>query len=858
MRIPTATYRLQFNRDFTLLDALKLVPYFHQLGISDLYCSPLMKAVSGSRHGYDVVDCTQINPEIGTEDDLAKLSLALKERGMGLILDIVPNHMSISEENPWWQDVLEHGPSSLFSSHFNIVWNPPKEVLKNKVLLPVLEKPFKEVLENGELKVVFQDAFFIAYQGKKFPLNPSSLPLLLKSSPAFQKILKELEFLPSSEETDLEKRLKRVHEWKEIKSRMAKIVKNDPHFEKVLQKFNGQKGSPKSFDNLENLLKEQAYRLSFWEAGKEEANYQRFFDVTDLVTMHSENPLVFEEMHALIFKWIEKGWVTGLRVDHIDGLYDPAAYLEKLQNRCGDDFYIIVEKILGKDEQLPKWPICGTTGYDFLNEVNALFVKNKEQMEQIYDKFIGQHADLSEEIIRSKKLVLTDSMASNLNLITRKLEEIAELHRVAHDYTHEDLRNALKEIMAFFPVYRTYIRPNEIRKEDEKIIHSAITLAKKNSPLLNPIFDFIQTLFEKPEIDFVMLFQQLTGPGTAKGLEDTALYRVYPLSSLNEVGMDPKTFGINIEQFHAFNLKRLKEWPHTLNATSTHDTKRGEDVRARIDVLSEDPQAWENALERWQKLNAPHKIQNIPDPSEEYLLYQTLIGSWTSQEDPQYTRRIEDYMVKALKEAKIHSGWSKPNPSYEEKLRIFIQRVLKHPPFLQDLKNFIDPIAKAGLLNSLSQVLLKIISPGIPDFYQGTELFEFHLVDPDNRNPVDYAKRIEALSSESSEKQMFISKLLNFRKANLQLFGEGEYLPLQADSNVIAFARIHKDQAILVISGRFFYKAGSWEQTIILPDQLRGEYRDILSGSGISVKHELIFPKHFADFPFLLLGKYNY
>ena len=680
-RIPTSSYRLQFNRDFTLKQALALVPYFHSLGISDLYSSPLMKAVSGSVHCYDVVDDTEMNPEIGGEEDLANLAHALHERGMGIILDIVPNHMCLSEHNKWWQDVLENGRSSLYADYFDIIWSPPKPALKNKILLPILEKPFGEVLENQEITVNYLDgSFFIQYRGGKYPVNPSSYLMILKplyegisqnsqisssTLSALREVLQDLEHLSGSNETEWDKRLLRKQQIIRLKQRLARLCNNDralsDELQKALSELNGCSGCPTSFDHIERLLAEQAYRLSHWTVTSEEVNYRRFFDISTLITMHTENPKVFDEMHALILTFVSKGWVTGLRVDHVDGLYDPEAYLIRLQNRCAEvlkgnqdqakrNFFIVVEKILEQQEKLvPRWPVFGTTGYDMSNLLNTLFVQNenKNSFCQLYDQFVEKHDDLQDEVYRSKKLVLTTSLLSNLNILATQLEEIATQQRDAHDYTFDELRAVLQEVIACFPVYRTYIRPDAegVSQADRKTIQEAIAQAKKSELAKeSTIFDFLQSLllleglpgltqeqhFQQRE--FVMRFQQFTGPVMAKGLEDTALYRVFPLASLNDVGMNPQAFGIDIDRFHRFNLERLASWPHTLNATSTHDSKRSEDIRARLNVLSEAPEYWTGALERWRQINQPFKItrgaQEVPDRAEEYLLYQTLVGAW--------------------------------------------------------------------------------------------------------------------------------------------------------------------------------------------------------------------------------------
>lgn len=932
LRIPIATYRLQFNYLFTFKQALEFISYFHELGISDLYSSPIMKSIPGSLHGYDVVDCCQLNPEIGTEEEFGQLIAGLQELEMGFILDSVPNHMCISDpNNKWWQDVLENGPNSLYSGYFNIIWNPPKAELKNKVLLPVLDQQYGKVIENQEIKVVYDTgAFFIEYKTSRFPVNPRTWPTILKpavdllmpqlgeinsSLLELQSIITALEHLPGIEEIDPEKSKERYRENEIIKKRLANLVGNTPQILEAIQTvmglLNGQKGNPHSFDNLEELLKSQAYRLSFWRVTNDEINYHRFFDVSNLISMRVENENVFESMHELVLKYIEQGWITGLRIDHVDGLFDPQQYFIRLQKACAKAlkevneqperyFYLITEKILGSNEQLPsQWLVFGTTGYDYLNLLNGLFVvrENENKMKQIYTHFIDYYTKMTELIYTCKKLILMLSMSSDLHILARDLAEVSEQHRWSRDYTLETLRSALRDVIACFPVYRSYIRleDSEVKKEDREHILTAIQQAKYRNPASDPsIFDFIESvlLLEDPpglteeqirfRRHFVMRFQQLTGPVTAKGVEDTFFYRYYPLASLNEVGMDPKSFGTDVVLFHKKNQERLQKWPHTLLATSTHDTKRSEDVRSRINVLSENPEAWSEALNHWQGLNQEKKIiidnREVPDRHEEFLLYQTLIGSWPlypmdASARAQYIDRIEKYLIKALKEAKIHTSWINPNEPYEKGVREFIYKILNlesDNQFTNHFERFIQPIIKAGMFNSLSQIILKMTSPGIPDFYQGSELWEFNLVDPDNRRPIDYSNLrllLSTLTQKAQEdssllvshlmetpedgriKLYITSQILKFRQQHRALFQEGDYIPLEVvgkkSQHVIAFSRIKNQQKIIVAVGRFYTQLWNsssndscgeiWEDTsLVLPQELEGNYRDVLSGITVS------------------------
>lgn len=957
LRIPTATYRLQFNHRFTFKQALEFIPYFHKLGISDLYASPLMKSRPGSVHGYDVVDCCQLDPEVGTEEELEQIAKALQSHGMGLLVDTVPNHMCIAGDlNKWWQDVLENGPSSIYAHYFNIIWNPLKTELKNKVLLPILDQQYGRVIENQELKMIYDaGSFFIDYKGRRLPVNPVTWPTILnpvveklkqeleESDPylmELESIITALEHLPGLEETDREKCKERNREKEIIKKRLAALVSSAPSIAEGIQAsltvLNGQKEDPHSFDRLEELLKSQAYRLSYWRVANDEINYRRFFDVNDLASMQVENDEVFQDMHELLLKYVKQGWITGLRIDHVDGLFDPQQYFVRLQQACaealresysevGRNFYLVVEKILGGDEQLrSQWLVFGTTGYDYLNLLNDVFIvpENRIKIQQIYDHFIGHHEEMTDVIYICKKLILIISMSSELHLLARQLEEVCEQHRWSRDFTLESLRYALRDVIASLTVYRSYVRleDTQVQEEDRQYILAAIQQAKRLNPAIDlSIFDFIEDVLllqDPPGLTeeqillrrtFVMRFQQLTGPVTAKGVEDTAFYRNYPLASLNEVGMDPAYFGIPVDVFHRKNQERRERWPHTLLTTFTHDTKRSEDVRARLNALSENPDAWKQALQQWHTLNQARKVilkdgREVPDKNEEYLLYQTLIGSWPlysmdASARVQYIDRIEKYMIKALKEAKIHTSWISPNEEYEKGMEQFVQALLNLEPdnhFFKEFDHFIKPIVKAGMFNSLSQTVLKMTTPGVPDFYQGSELWEFTLVDPDNRRPVDYSNRqdiltilkqkaeqdVGALVSHLMEtpedgriKLYLTARLLNFRREQAALFREGDYVPLDVQGekahHVIAFSRTKEHQHLIVAVGRFYTQLSDqekvtspvgdvWKDTrLLLSAHLQGTYRDILSGLSIQTSQEqgIALSQTFAKLPLVVLEK---
>lgn len=951
LRVPVATYRLQFNHQFTFAQAIELVDYLNELGITDLYVSPIMKSQPGSMHGYDVLDTNQINPEIGTEEQLGQLVDQLKKYHMGFLIDIIPNHMCIaSSANKWWNDVLENGPSSLFANHFNIVWDPPKTELRNKVLLPVLDQQFGKVIENQDLKLIYEEgSFFIDLKERLFPVNPRSWTLILEpivkkfesqqEEPQpeileLQSILTALSHLPGTSETDPEKCKERNREKEIIKKRLAALLENQTILKVVqeeIKEINGIKGDSHSFDRLEELIKAQPYRLSFWRVTNEEINYRRFFDINDLASMRVEQEEVFSDMHELVLKLVKQKWITGFRIDHVDGLLAPQQYFIRLQKACADaleeqfsetqrNFYMIVEKILGSNEKLStQWLVFGTTGYDYLNLLNGLFVvtENQDAIRHIYEEFVGQRNSMQNIIYQCKKLILIVSMSSELHILARQLEEVSEQHRWSRDFTLESLRFALREVIACFPVYRSYIRPqtHQISEEDCDYVATAIRNAKNRNPAMeSSIFDFIQSvlLLQNPEglteiqiearYQFILRFQQLTGPVTAKGVEDTAFYRYYPLASLNEVGMDPNLFGVTPEYFHQKNQERKDNWPYTMLATSTHDTKRNEDVRARINILSEDPQGWKNALQQWKEYNQDKKRkvndQEVPDANEEYLLYQTLIGTWPlypmdAAARIRYIDRIDKFMNKAIKEAKTHTSWVNVNEVYEQGVKEFIYDILTPSAsnqFLRDFVIYVQPIIKAGMFNSLSQILLKMTTPGIPDFYQGTELWEFALVDPDNRHSVDYENRshlLKELKEKGKENQMALidqlletpedgliklymtSQVLNFRRQQTNLFLNGSYKPISINGEkaryVIAFGRENDQEKMIVVVGRFYTQLINilsnpplgqdiWKDTYLsLTPEWHGSYQDLFTGQAYSIASSIPVSELFFKLPMTLL-----
>jgi (1->4)-alpha-D-glucan 1-alpha-D-glucosylmutase len=897
-RVPRATYRLQFNAGFTFADAQKIAPYLAELGISDVYASPILRARKGSTHGYDVVDANSLNPELGSDDDFNALHEELQRLGLGLLLDIVPNHMAASAENAWWMSVLENGEHSRFLHYFDIDLTPvtTRGHTTAKVLLPILGKPYGEVLEAQEIQLHFDaDGFFFTYYDKRLPLSPGSYGLVLREC---------LEFLPensvSIELRELSENHDSVPNSRFLKDALWRIHEQDEAFRNALQsaieRINGTQGKAESFNALDALLDAQSYRLAYWRIASEKINYRRFFDVTDLVGVRVENPEVFEARNRRTLELIAEGKVTGLRIDHIDGLYDPIGHMRKLQSRLADAddrFYILLEKILEDGEELrSEFPVSGTTGYDFLASVNALFVDadGLQQLGRFYRAMTGLNDSFADVCYQRKRQVIHELFSGEMRALGKQLGALALADRNARDFAPVDLTAALTEVTACMRVYRTYLRPGEAAGEadpaDQQSILEAITHARRRSgtALDERLFTFLEhvLLVDPPSyvasesehwLSFVMRWQQFTGRVMAKGVEDTAFYNYNRLISLNEVGSDPgrSADADSLAEFHARNAHIQRNWPHTMNATATHDTKRGEDVRARINVLSEMAPQWEHQVRRWSKMNAARKKNGVPDANEELLLYQTLIGIWPldERELPSLPDRLQQYLEKASREAKNHTSWIAPNHQYEESLLGFAAAILTDHEFRTDFLRFQKRIAFYGFLNSLSQVVLKATAPGAPDFYQGTELWDFSLVDPDNRRTVDYAKRsamlqeIKATSPDSLLRhwedgriKMFVTwKLLKLRARYPALFRDGSYEPIDAGPNVVAFIRRHNNDVVLIAVPRLIanlVKPGKlpigdiWgNATLSAP----GKWQNIFTGE----KHEggeIALRRLFATFPF--------
>jgi (1->4)-alpha-D-glucan 1-alpha-D-glucosylmutase len=925
LRIPLSTYRLQFNRDFTFAQATEIIPYLAALGISHCYASPYLRARAGSTHGYDIIDHHHLNPEIGAPEEYERFVAALHEHGMGQLLDVVPNHMGVmSSDNGWWLDVLENGEASAYSDFFDIDWEPLKDELQAKVLLPVLADQYGIVLDRGELKLTFdreKGEFSIFYGAHRFPVNPREYPSILSLAteklqqqlPAENEDLLELQslasafgHLPGRSDSAPEKRAERVRDKEIHKKRLAALCARSPQIAELLENtvatMNGVPGNSSSFDTLHELIKNQAYRLAHWRVAADDINYRRFFDVNELAALRQENSAVFNQTHEFVLDLLRQEKINGLRIDHPDGLYNPEQYFWRLQcglNGNGGDpgggekrYYVVAEKILTGRESLPEtWPIHGTTGYDFSNLVNALFVDPdaEKALSDTYTEFVGARSEFSQQVYECKKLLIDRSLNSELNVLANHLSRIALADRHTCDFTVKSLRDALMEVVACFPVYRTYVTEQAVSPSDEKYISEAIECAKSMiSSADSTVYDFIREVlltrqaaghpqfYARSVLHFAMHFQQYTSAVMAKGLEDTSFYRYHRLISLNDVGGDPLRFGLQPEQFHAEIKKRASAWPASMLATSTHDSKRSEDVRARINVLSEVPDLWRENVARWRDLNNEDlpAAHDLPTRNDEYLLYQTLVGAWPSENiTEEFVNRINSYMLKAVREAKENTSWAYPNQEYESALANFIRKVLSNSEFVESLNAFQKRTAFFGALNSLSQTVLKLTVPGVPDFYQGNELWEFNLVDPDNRRRVDYSARRTFLSEFQSDKGLaqcteklsrnmhdgrikmyVIWQALGLRTLQPDLFLHGDYLALQVTgrhaANGIAFARTLEGKAAVIVVPRLAAKlAGddlrlpigerTWRETAVrLPAALGNSFCNVFTRKRISTERE--------------------
>lgn len=887
---PRATYRLQFNRQFTFSKAARLVPYLDRLGISHVYASPCLKARAGSTHGYDIIDHAALNPEIGGREEFERFVDILHRHGMGLILDIVPNHMGIANgENAWWQDVLENGLASPWSGYFDIDWHPGRETLRSKVHLPVLGEHYGACLESGGLRLELaplRGEFVVRYDGQRFPLDPETYPEILSRD------LERLAALGAKESHLMTEWHALVAGFDELrvlrslpversraaagcKQRLALLCDGSAaakvYLAEQLTQLNGTPDNPESFAGIHRLLEQQSFRLAYWRVAADEINYRRFFDINDLACLRQENPDVFGATHRLVLALVADGSVDGLRIDHPDGLQDPRGYFRRLQEEvarfrhpvpdaAGENpagLYLVIEKILAGYEHLREdWPVAGTTGYEFANLVTGLLVHAPAEREltRCYARFIGRSIDFDDLLYQSKRQVIRTQMSSELAMLAKRLDTIAEMDLHTRDYTFNDLREALVEVVARFPVYRTYIARDRISQEDVRFVDWAIAQAQKNCSRTTEksVFDFLREVlllrhcrggseeYCGQVLQFTLRLQQYTAPILAKALEDTACYAYNRLLCLNEVGADPTRFGVSVAAFHHANQQRLRHWPQSLIATATHDSKRGEDLRARLAVISEQVPEWRRKIALWHRWNRGKKRaldgEAAPDRNDEYFIYQTLVGAWPLEtlDDAgmaRFRERLRSYLLKALREAKVHSSWLNPDPAYEGATIDFLEKLLdaaKGRRFLDDFLPFQRRMAWFGLFNSLSQVLLKLTCPGVPDCYQGSELWNFDLVDPDNRRPVDFSlrqQRLKLLSrkgggADGSEegiatnladgtlKMDVIRTALTLRRHLPQLFATGEYQALEClgdrSDHLVAFGRSQGETTVIVLAGRWF------------------------------------------------------
>ena len=960
-RIPRSTYRVQFGPHFTFRDAQTLVDYLHDLGISDLYTSPLYQPRQGSTHGYDTVDYNRFNPALGNEDDFNALVGSLRERDLSLLLDIVPNHMGVGKDNKWWMDVLKHGPSSVYSYYFDINWEPENRSLDNKVLIPVLGDHYGRELENGRLKLVYWHGdFYLHYWENQYPITPDTYANILLQAhdfliqDSFDKwvedellsILTALTHIPPFQTRDKSLLVEMRREQKIARQRFVTLYDNSQQFrvalDSALERINGTVGEPESFNILDEILENQPYRLSFWRAASDEINYRRFFDINDMAAIRIEHMEVFQKTHQLTFRLLGEGKISGLRIDHPDGLWNPKVYFQQLQEEyivsrlkqhmpeedididrvrerlidlIREDeatswpLYVLAEKILSETEPLPyDWSVYGTTGYDFMIAVTNLFVDpvNEEAFNTLYHDFVGREVNFHEIVDMSKKHIMNDTLNSELYARSSQLADIVEKNRRYRGFTRHSIEHALIEITTALSIYRTYITADEpVSDRDRHYINEAVEIAKEQNPrspsyvfdfvrdvLLMEMFDeFDESLHEELR-EFVMQYQQMTGPVMAKSVEDTTFYIYNRLTSLNEVGGHPEQFGITADEFHQHNLE--KAYRQTMLGTSTHDTKRSEDIRARISILSEIPDEWSAVIEQWSKIGASARVDvdGAPAPSlnDEYLLYQTLVGTYPLQDDPAFEERIIGYMQKAVNEAKVHSNWVNSNDAYHQAVANFVTHLLASEDFTASFVPFQKRVSFYGFLNSLATTLLKITSPGVPDIYQGNELWRYSLVDPDNRRPVDYQLRRNMLGElidrangdkvalaqelsanpESGRIKMYVTAAaMRFRREKERLFMDGDYIPLKVtgtkSDHICAYLRVHGDDVAMIAVPRLVVRLTQgqpvmpsgeaiWQDTRIhLPEDYQLELNNLFTGETYPADESILAESLFKHFPVALL-----
>lgn len=914
---PRATYRLQFHAGFGFADAAALAPYLARLGISHVYASPWLRARPGSQHGYDIVDHGSLNPELGDEDAFRAMSVAFRQNGLGQILDFVPNHMGVGgADNPWWLDVLEWGPDSAYAGWFDIDWDPDRRYLQGKLLIPFLGDQYGTVLEAGDLMLRFDaeaGSFAVwAYGTHKLPIWPLHYPRILGDAhPALERLGDVFAGL-----ADWRPHVGRKA--RELQAELSALARTQPDVrdavEQAVARLNGAPGDLDSWRGLDALVQDQHWRVADFRVAADDINYRRFFNINELAGIRMELPELFDEAHRLVFALLADGTLDGLRIDHVDGLLDPKGYLLRLRERAPRPFHLLVEKILARHEQLREdWPIEGTTGYEFTNLLLQLSVDpaGEEAMSRAYDEFAGAQPPFAEILRDSKLWIMRYAMASELNVLTRDAGRIARQSPRTTDFTRNILGRALRAIVAGFPVYRTYVDAEAAPSEaDRRDLDWAVAQARRQEPDLDPsVFDFVHRLlstdlvaaprsgFSRHAVTrFALRVQQYSGPVMAKGLEDTAFYRFNRMVALNEVGGQPEQFGLGLPAFHKANTQRARRWPQAMLATSTHDTKRGEDVRARLAVLSEMPEEWLRQVRGWNRIVRARRgdVEGTapPHPNDEYLFWQLLLGAWPAEltgvaPEPEavsaFSGRLQAAMRKSLREAKQRSNWTTPDLAYEDAMLGFVRDALDTSvsnAFFEAFLPFQARIAELGLHNTLVQSALKLTLPGVPDIYQGAELWDLSLVDPDNRGPVDFALRDQTLGEVQAAlgddraaamrgmrahwrdgriKLAVTTTLLAWRRAHPVLFAQGDYTPVVARGaeadRVCAFLRAEGDAALLVAACRFPTRGAPVQAELPWPEGAQaGRWRDLLLGRVVAREAEALDAADlFADLPVAVL-----
>jgi (1->4)-alpha-D-glucan 1-alpha-D-glucosylmutase len=821
-----ATYRLQLHAGFPLPAVTELVDYLDALGVSHVYLSPVLQAAAGSTHGYDIVDHSRVSDALGGDAALLTLADRLAAAGMSVLLDIVPNHMAITgRDNAWWWDVLENGPASLYAAYFDVDWDPPESKLRNRVLMPVLGDHYGRVLEAGEITLTRNGgAFTVHYYDHEFPVAPRALDTLLAiaadraASDELASIALAFGRLPHSTHTDAPSVRERHRDKEVLRARLAELCERDVGLAKAIDTVVAEWNDDP--DALDALLDRQNYRLAFWRVAGRELDYRRFFDINELVALRVERADVFAATHARIADWLASGVIDGARVDHVDGLRDPDQYLTRLRDLRPDrSGWIVVEKVLAPGEQLrATWPVAGTTGYDFARLVTGVLVDpaGEAPLTELYRDVTGEDVPFAEVARTARWQIMRTVLAADVARVAALFMRVCEANRRYRDYTRHELADAVREVAASFPVYRTY------GPDDSGVVHEALSDVRSRRPDVDgELLAFFGDVLAGRQAgddatELRLRFQQLTGPVMAKGNEDTAFYRYHRFIAGNEVGSDPACWSVSVDEFHAANAARAEQWPASLLATATHDTKRGEDVRARLAVLAEIPHEWAAAVRGWEQRAEGWNEDGVVDANIRYLIWQTLVGAWPITGD-----RLRAYVEKAAREAKVHTSWVDPDPRYEAGLAAFVDRVLLDGQLAAAIAGFVDAIEPYGRANSIVQLGLKLTAPGIPDIYQGTEFWDHNLVDPDNRRPVDYAARADTLATGAHPKQALLADLLARRRNRPDLLGAGaSYEPLNvtgaAADHVVAFAR---GGGLVVAAGRLPYgvrAAGGWRDTAVI------------------------------------------